>query len=77
MTLNGDDVMEASLLRPVEEESGPSPTLEEDITLLGEEMGSQKSQTLLPDKQRSPGLWNLWNGLPLPSPPVLPTITLP
>ena len=36
MTLNGDDVMEASLLRTAEEESGPSPTPEEETTLLGE-----------------------------------------
>ena len=39
MTINGDDVMEASLLRHVEEESGPFPTLEEETTLLGEEDG--------------------------------------
>ena len=36
ININGDDVMEASLLRSVEEESGPSPTLEEETTLLGE-----------------------------------------
>ena len=36
MTLNGDDVMEASLLRSVKEESGHSPTPEEETTLLGE-----------------------------------------
>ena len=35
MTLNGDDVMEAFLLRPVEEELGPSPTPEEKTTLPG------------------------------------------
>ena len=34
MTINGDDVMEASLLWPVEEGSGPPPTLEEETTLL-------------------------------------------
>ena len=39
MTLNGDDVVEASLLRPIEEESGPFPTPEEGTTLLGEEDG--------------------------------------
>ena len=37
--LNGDDVMESSLLTPVEEESWPSPTLEEESILLGEENG--------------------------------------
>ena len=36
MTPSGDDVMEVSLLRPDEEESGPSPTPEEEATLLGE-----------------------------------------
>ena len=36
MTLNGDDVMEASLVRPADEESGPSHTPEEETTLLGE-----------------------------------------
>ena len=34
MTINGDDVMEACLLRPVEEEARP-PTVEEEATLLG------------------------------------------
>ena len=36
MTINGDNVMEASLLRPVEEESGSSPTPEEETILFGE-----------------------------------------
>ena len=35
MALNGDDVMEASQLMPVKEESGSSPTPEEESTLLG------------------------------------------
>ena len=39
MTFNGDDVMEASLLRPVEKELGPSLTLEEETALLGKENG--------------------------------------
>ena len=39
VTINGDDVMEASMLRPVGEESGPSPTLEEETTLLGKGNG--------------------------------------
>ena len=36
MTINSDDVMEASLLGPVEGESGPSPNLEVESILLGE-----------------------------------------
>ena len=39
MTINGDDVMETSLLRLVEEESGPSLTLEEETALLDKENG--------------------------------------
>ena len=35
MTLNGDDVVEAFLLRPTEEELRPSPTPEEETALLG------------------------------------------
>ena len=37
MTLNGGDIEEASLLRPAGEEPGPSPTLEEEASLLGKE----------------------------------------
>ena len=47
----GDDVMETSLLRPVEEESRPSPTLEEEIALLGKGDGPPGDQALLPNKQ--------------------------
>ena len=35
MTINGHDIMEASLFRPVREESGPSPIIEEETALLG------------------------------------------
>ena len=35
MTINGDDVMDASLVVLVEEEPGPSPTPEKEATLLG------------------------------------------
>ena len=52
MTFNGDDVMEASLLRPFEEEPGPSPTPEKETALLGEEDDPQEPQALLPNKQR-------------------------
>ena len=37
MPLNGDTVMKASLLGPVKEELGPSPTLEEENAILNEE----------------------------------------
>ena len=37
MTLKGDDIVEATLLRPTREEPGPSPTPEEEATLLDEE----------------------------------------
>ena len=38
MTLSGDDIVEASLLKPTEEEHGTSPTPEEEATLLSEEI---------------------------------------
>ena len=37
MTLKGDDIVEAILLRPTRGEPGPSPTTEEKTTLLGKE----------------------------------------
>ena len=48
MTINGDDVIDASLLEPGEEKSGPSPTS------WVREIGSQEPQALLPYKQKSP-----------------------
>ena len=36
MTLSGDNIIEASLLRPRKEEHGTSPTLEEEAILLGD-----------------------------------------
>ena len=50
MTLNGDDVMEASLLRPVEEELRPFPTPKEEPASWAKEMDSQECQALLPNK---------------------------
>ena len=38
MTLSGDNMVVASLLKPTGEELGASPTLEEETTLLGEEI---------------------------------------
>ena len=52
MTLNGDDVMEFSLLRPAEEELGPSPTPEEETTLVVKGDGPSG----VPGMQKSPGL---------------------
>ena len=43
MTIDEDAVMEASLLGLVEEEPGPSPTQEEEATLLGK--GARTSET--------------------------------
>ena len=47
--------MEASLLRPAEEELGPSPTPEEGTTLLGEGDGLSGVAGPTPKKQKSPG----------------------
>ena len=49
MTLSGDNVMEASLLRPAEEELGPSPTPEEETALLGEGDGPSEVPGPTPD----------------------------
>ena len=38
MTLSGNDIVEASLLRPTKEEYGTFPTPEEEAILLGEEI---------------------------------------
>ena len=38
MTFNGDDIVEASLLKPTGEEQGTSPTLKEKAALLGKEV---------------------------------------
>ena len=37
MTLSGDNIVEASLLKPTKEELGASPTLEEEAVLLSKE----------------------------------------
>ena len=36
MSLKGNDIVEATLLRPMNEEQGPSPTPEDEATLLGD-----------------------------------------
>ena len=43
MTISGDDIVEASLLRPTKEDPGPSPMPEEEAALLGE--GSKEPET--------------------------------
>ena len=54
MTINRDDVMEASLLRPLEEESGPSTTLEEETAFLGEKDGLSGSPRPCSPTSRNP-----------------------
>ena len=56
MTINGDDVIKASLLSPVEEKLGPSPTPEEDTTLLGKGDGISGAPGPFPYKQKSPDM---------------------
>ena len=51
-----DDVMDASLLRPVEEESELSPPQKRKQPSWVRKMGPQEPQALLPNKQRIPGL---------------------
>ena len=59
MTINGDDAMEVSLLRPVDEESGPSPTPEEEITLLGEGDGPSRAPGPAPSQAKNPRIIGL------------------
>ena len=54
MTHNGNDAVEAFLLRPVEEELDP-PLPKRRLPSLAKNMGSWECQALLPDKQKSPG----------------------
>ena len=53
MAINGDEIMEASLLGPIEEEQRP-PTPEEETTLLGRELGPQQTQALFTNRGRMP-----------------------
>ena len=43
MCLKGDDVLEALLLKATDNESGASPTLAEEATLLGEDLAHQEA----------------------------------
>ena len=54
MTINRGDVMEASLLAPVEEKSGLSPTPEEEATLLGEGEGPSNAPAPAPQQVKNP-----------------------
>ena len=44
MCLNGKEIVEASLLELMDDEPGTSPTLEEEATLLGEELEMHEAQ---------------------------------
>ena len=48
LVLNGDEIVEASLLRPVEGECGASPTPEEGVALLGNIKPDVKHKIKLP-----------------------------
>ena len=49
MTLSGDDIIEASLLKPTKEECGTSPTPEEEAILLGKYVGPPDVPGSLPE----------------------------
>ena len=74
---NRDDVMEASLLRPFEEESGPSSSLEEETTLLEKGDGPSGAPGSSPQQAKNPSLIGLLSRLLLQSLPLHPTVTLP
>ena len=48
MTLSGDDIMEASLLKPMADDQGTPPILEEEAALLGKEIKLPPSSRFLP-----------------------------
>ena len=54
MTTNGNNVMEVSLLRPVEEESGAYPTLEEVTALLARGDGPSGAPGPAPQHAKNP-----------------------
>ena len=43
MCLEGDDILEASLLEAADNEPGASPTLTEEATLLGEDLTPEEA----------------------------------
>ena len=56
MTPSRDDIVEASLLKPMGEECRMSPTPEEEATLLGEESKLPQVPGFPQIDQKSPGL---------------------
>ena len=59
MSISRDGVMEASLLRPFEEEAGPWPTPEEETTLLGNGEGPSGASGSSPQQAKNPHLIEL------------------
>ena len=55
MNLNGNDIVEASLLKPTGEEPRSCPTPEEEAVLLGKEDEPAKVSALPQDTWKSPG----------------------
>ena len=54
MTLRGDDIIEASILKPTKEEHGISPTPEEEAVVLGEEVKLPEVPGSLPECPKIP-----------------------
>ena len=77
MTLNGDDVVEASLLRPTGKELGPSPTPEEKTTLLGKEDGSSEKPRPTLRHSEIPRLVEPAEWVTAPVTSTAPTVALP
>ena len=75
MTLSGDDIVKASLLKPTEEECGTTPTLEEEAILLGEEVELQEVPGSLPKWLEIPQFVEpaIWANAPSTSPPPFST----
>ena len=68
MWLDRDEFMEASLLGPTDDRIGGSPTLEEEVVLLGEELEPQEDSGgyyIPPEAQKSPNLKNHMSSLTL------------
>ena len=69
MWLDGDEILEASLLGPTDDGSGVPPTLEEEAVLLGDELKPQEATTSPLNAQKPPKLKNLPKQSDAPSPP--------
>ena len=77
MSLNGEGVVEASLLRPTGEELGPSPTLEEENILLGEGDGPLGVPDHIPRHAEIPRFVELAKHTTDPVSSTAPTVALP